>query len=720
MAMMAPKTGNTFDFITDIRSRDIIMPTVLVGILGLMIVPLPTLMLDVLLAINVTLSLLILLTAIQVKRPLELSVFPSLLLVTTLFRLALNVSTTRLILLSGDKGTNAAGEIVETFGSFVVGGSYIVGIVVFLILTLINFVVITKGSGRIAEVGARFTLDALPGKQLSIDSDLASGLITQDEAKLKRSELSRETDFYGAMDGASKFVRGDAIAGLIITFINILGGLVIGYLQKDMTLADAAATYTVLTIGDGLVSQIPALLISTSAGVVVTRAADSADLGMQLMKQIFSNSKVLVAGSVIVVGLALIPGMPSTVFLLLSGCLLWLAKKAPDMVFDDDEDEDADGVKGAAGLVGQPGEESEIELLLPVEQLELEVGYGLLTLVDTREGGEVVSRINGLRQNFARELGIILPPVHIKDNLELGPGEYRLMIHGVETARGDIMSDRLLAMDPGDVRDTIKGIKTVEPAFGLPAIWIRPADRAKAELAGYTVVEPAAVMITHLSELLGKHSHNLLGREELQQLLDVVARRRPRIVDELIPNILSYAEVLSVLRGLLEERVSIRHLASIIECLAEVTRYGKTIPFLIDQVRLRLGGGIVQELQGDDGRLHVAILSSPTEDTLRPLVVRNESDVNLAPDLNTAQNLLIQLQEAVKNLHEQGYPAVILAPTDLRYPLWKFVNRFLGQGHVLAQNELPSNTDIVTEYTVSLPMTPAPQGAAVFSADSQQ
>ncbi len=683
--------------------RDLLMPLILVGILGLMVVPLPTVVLDVLLAVNISVGVVILLTAIQVQRPLDFSVFPSLLLVTTLFRLALNVSTTRLILLDGDKGTEASGQIVETFGLFVVGGSYVVGIVIFLILTLINFIVITRGSGRIAEVSARFTLDALPGKQMSIDSDLAAGLVDQATARRRRDELARETDFYGAMDGASRFVRGDAIAGIVITAINIVGGLVIGTLQMDLTLADAATTYTVLTIGDGLVSQIPAILISTAAGVVVTRAADDSDLGRQVVKQLLRQKKVLMAAALIVAAFALIPGMPTVTVLGIAGALAWTAQRAFAMPEDEDEGAAPGATPGAPGTTprpGTPGGEGEIERLLPVETLELEVGYGLVPLVDSREGGEVIRRINRLRQNFARDLGIILPPVHIKDNLELAPGEYRLLVHTVEEARGTVMPDRLLAMDPGDARERLEGIETTEPAFGLPALWIRARDRARAEIAGYTVVEPAAVIITHLSEVLQREAHKLIGREELQQLLDVVARRRPRVVDELVPAVLTHAEVLAVLRMLLRERVSIRDLGSVLEALSEASRYGKAIPFLTDQVRQRLGPAIVQSLLSPDNKLHVALLAAQTEDLLRGAVVRNEADVNLAPDLGTAQALLAQLQEATARLHDLGYAAVILAPADLRFPLWRFANRFLSQVQVLAQAELPPRIEVATEHTI--------------------
>ena len=714
MAATVPVSGDQAGMLKSINRKDLIMPFVLVGILGLMIVPLPTLAVDLLLTINITMSLLLLLTGVNVQRPLDISVFPSLLLVTTLFRLALNVSTTRLILLNGQQGTTAAGDIVEVFGSFVVCGSYVVGIVVFLVLTLINFIVITRGSGRIAEVSARFTLDALPGKQMSIDSDLAAGLIDQEEARARRLEVSRETDFHGAMDGASKFVRGDAIAGLVITGINIIGGLIIGVAQQDMSVGEAAETYTVLTIGDGLVSQIPALLISTASGIIVTRTADAGDLGSQVIKQVFMDPRVLIASAFILVALSAVPGMPFFMFILLAAALVWLARTAESRKEEFEAETDDSGGPGGAPE-GGPEDGESIESVLPVETLELEVGYGLLPLVDTREGGEVVGRIERLRKNFAREMGIILPPVHIKDNLELAPSEYRLLIHGVEAAKGSVMSDRLLAMDPGDVRDPVPGIETVEPAFGLPALWVRTGDKARAELAGYTVVEPAAVIITHISEILQRDCEQLIGREELQQLLDVVARRRPRIVDELIPNVLTHAHVLAVLKALLAERVSVRDLPSILEALADASRYGKAVPFLVDQVRERMGGALVQALTGPDDQLHVAMLDAATEDALRPFVVRNEAEVNLAPDLPTAQGLLAQLQSAVTRLHDLGYPAVIIAPTDLRYPLWRFATRFINQVHVLGQNELPPRVKVATEFTVSTARRAPRRGPATMA-----
>ena len=548
------------------------MPIAIIGILALMILPLPPILLDILIAINITIAILMVMTSIQVKDALEFSVFPSLLLMTTLFRLALNVASTRLILLDGGSGAEAAGEIIQTFGIFIIGGNYAVGIVVFLILTLINFIVITKGAGRIAEVTARFTLDSLPGKQMSIDSDLASGLIDQDEAKQRRTNLARETDFYGAMDGASKFVRGDAIAGLVITAINLIGGLFVGMVQLDLAFGDAASAYTLLTIGDALVSQVPALLISTASGMVITRVSDERELGAQVGGQMLTNPRVLVASAGIVGALALVPNMPLTPFAIIIGGLAFAARSKPS------SEPGKEGEKPKAKKAKKElSEDEQLQQMLPVEMLELEVGYALVKLVDNREGGEIVKRISGLRRNFAKDMGIILPPVHVRDNLELKPGEYRLLIQGVEMARGVVMPDRVMAMDPGDAREQLEGIKTTEPAFGLPALWIRSAQKTKAEVAGYTVVEPATVVVTHISDVLSREAYQLVDRDGLQRLLEVVAARSPKIVEELIPESSPTPRCLAI-RTLLKEGVGVRDMRAILEALTEAAPGARIFP----------------------------------------------------------------------------------------------------------------------------------------------
>lgn len=705
MATSIPQTPPPRGPFGGVRRSDLALPLGLVGILGLMILTLPALVLDLLLAINITISLVILLTAVNIRRALDFSVFPSLLLISTLFRLALNISSTRLILLDGAGGTEAAGDIIDTFGTFVVGGSYVVGIVVFLIITLINFIVITKGSSRIAEVSARFTLDALPGKQMSIDSDLASGLISQDEARRRRTDLANETDFYGAMDGASKFVRGDAIAGLVITAINIVGGLVIGVAQEGMSVSSAAETYTILTIGDGLVSQIPTLLISTAAGIVVTRSADSEDLTGTLGTQIFRSRRVLVASALVLGTLVLVPGMPILPFLALITLLLFLARNAPPIPRPDAPEAPPGEPPPGEGPDGPISEEEELARIIPVEDLELQVGYSLVPLLDAREGGDLVNRIAGLRRNFARDLGIILPPVHLRDNLDLSPGEYRLYLHGVELASGMVMADRLMAMDPGDAREPIEaiggGIDTTEPAFGLPASWIRAAHRARAELAGYTVVEPVVIIVTHLSEALQREADKLLDRQGLDRLLDIVAERRPKVVDELLPGVLTHAELLSVLRALLRERVGIRDLQLILETIAEIAPRSRATSVLVKHVRRRLGPSITQSLTTDDV-LHTVILDAASEDTLRGVLVRGDDEDLISPDLATAQRLVGQLSRGAQTLAELGYPPVLLAPSDLRYPLWRFGHRFVPQLTVLANDELPSRVTVRTEMTLSI------------------
>ncbi|MFT7623409.1 MAG: flagellar biosynthesis protein FlhA [Myxococcota bacterium] len=685
-------------------SQDSLVPLLVVGMLGLMILPLPSIILDLLLAVNITVALAIMLTAMHVRQPLDFSVFPALLLVTTLFRLGLNVSSTRLILLEGHNGSSAAGKVIQTFGEFVVGGNYVVGLVIFLILIIINFVVITKGAGRIAEVGARFTLDALPGKQMSIDSDLASGVLTQEEARAKRTQLTGEADFYGAMDGANKFVRGDAIAGLIITGINIVGGLVIGTVDAGLSLSDAATFYTVLTIGDGLVSQIPSLIIATAAGLVVTRAADGHSMGSQMVAQTLGNKKVLGATAGVVATMSLIPGLPVVPFLGLSAGLLWLRRTTPEP----GEETSADGKAGAgANASGGPAEEKmteeeELQESLVVEPLVLEVGFSLVPLVTRDRGGELLDRIVGLRKRFAKELGILIPPVHLRDSLDIGGGDYRLLLHSVEVASGTVMTDRMMAMNPGNISDEIDGIAAVDPAFGIPAMWITRADVEEAEIYGYTVVEPAAVIATHLSELFREHAAELVGRQELMELIDVVARRHPKLVDELIPNILGYGEVHAVIRNLLSEGVSIRDLRTILEALADGARTSKAAVTLTEAVRRRIGPSIAQHVKEADGKVYAALLDPRCEEALRNCVVTSEHDTALAPDLGTAQSLLGGVQKAVEALGIQGHRPLLVAPADLRYPLWKFVNRFLPQVTVVSQQELPSRMEVQALTTVSL------------------
>ena len=670
-------------------SKDVVLPISVVSVLGLMILPVPSIVLDLLLAVNITAALAIMLTSMHIEKPLDFSVFPSLLLVTTLLRLGLNVSSTRLIMLEGHNGTGAAGKVIETFGNFVVGGNYVVGAVVFLILIIINFIVITKGSGRIAEVSARFTLDALPGRQMSIDSDMAAGLITQEQARNRRESLARETDFYGAMDGANKFVRGDAIAGLVITLINIIGGLVVGVAQAGLSFSEAARTYTVLTIGDGLVSQIPSLIIATAAGLVVTRSSKGKGLGTEVLGQTFGNRRVLGATAAVLGAMSFIPGLPMVPFLGLAGALMYARRKVPA----------ADAASKAADSADSQTEtprteEEEIQDMLPVEPLTLEVGYSLVSMV-TRDkgGGELLDRIIGLRKRFAKDLGVVIPQVNLRDSLELSGDAYRVLVHGVEVAKGEVMSGHLLAMDPGGA-EPIDGVETHDPAFGIAAKWISNSQRDRAEMYGYTVVEPPAVIATHLSEIFREHASDLVGRQELQELIDVVARRYPKVVDDLIPGVIGYADIHAVIRNLLSEGVSIRDLRSILEAMGDAARVSKSPIHLTEAVRQRIGPAIAQSLTEADGKLYAALLDPNTEATLRRCIQRSETDVSLAPDLATAQALLQGVQQAVERLGLSGRRPVLVAPADLRYALRAFVARFLPQVVVVSQQELPARLEL--------------------------
>jgi flagellar biosynthesis protein FlhA len=577
----------------------------LVGILMMMIMPLPSLLMDVLIGANIAIAMMIIMTAVFTKKPLDFSIFPSLLLITALFRLSLNIATTRLILLKGHEGTQSAGEIINTFGNFVVGGNFAVGVVVFIILVIINFMVITKGSGRIAEVAARFTLDAMPGKQMAIDADLNAGLVNEAEAKIRRKEVTQEADFYGAMDGASKFVRGDAIAGILITIINIVGGLFIGTIQNDLSLSDAASIYSLLTIGDGLVSQIPALIISTSAGVIVTRAATGKEMGTELSVQLTGNSKAMYLVAIVLFFFGLIPGMPFLVFCCLSGAIAFFGSKNSSTKTEEKKQEIAkvEQAMEQDQMAAAPSESEKIEAMLPIDLLELEVGYSLIPLVDVSQGGELLDRIQAIRRQFAGNLGMIVPPIHIRDNLQLDASDYRLMMKGIEVAKGSLTMGYYMAMNPGDVIEEIEGIDTVEPAFGLPAKWIPEDDRDQAEAMGYTVVDCATVVATHISEVVKRNAADLLGRPELQRLLDILSKNNQALIEELIPEKLSLAEVLAVCKNLLREQVSIRDLRSVLETLADNAASIRNIEILTELTRQNLSYLITSKYKHFDGKL---------------------------------------------------------------------------------------------------------------------
>jgi flagellar biosynthesis protein FlhA len=669
------------------------LPIVLICVLLAMILPMPAMLIDAALTISIGFSLLVFLAAVYIESPLSISTFPSLLLVSTLARLSINVATTRIILLRGHEGADAAGHVVQTFGEFVVGGNYVVGVIVFLVLVIINFVVITKGSGRIAEVGARFILDAMPGKQMAIDADLSSGLIGESEARKRRKMIQDEADFYGAMDGASKFVRGDAIAGLLITAINIIGGFVIGITQGDLTVADAAATYTILTVGDGLVSQLPALLISTAAGIVVTQSNSEGRLGPLMGKQLFGRKRALQVAGGVLCGLAFVPGMPAIPFVLLGGTLYFVSRR-PEALAPQEEEP----LPEASPL----SERERLAALLPVDLLELEVGYELVPLVDVSQGGELTERIAGLRRNLVSELGVILPPIHVRDNLRLKPRQYRVLLSGNDIGNGEVRPGRLMAIDPGGGSKTLKGERTTEPAFGLPAWWIDPANRTTAEIEGYTVVDPATVMVTHITELVRSHAHELLGRAEAQELFDVLARSHPRLVEELIPGVLQATEVIRVLRQLLRESVSIRDLRTVFEVLAEFAPRTKDADQLTEFVRHRLSRTITGRFLSDDGRVFGLVADMGFENE-----IRQSSGGSTMPILHLDPRLGRRLLESVERLAPEfsrsTAPPLLICSPDVRRGISDFIRPRVPGLSVVSYAEIAQGTEIVPLGVVGLP-----------------
>jgi len=664
------------------------VPVILVGIVLLMVVPLPAMVLDLLLATSIGLSIALLLISIHIEKPLDLSVFPSILLFITLFRLALNVASTRLILLDGAEGPGAAGMVIKAFGELVIHGNYVVGVTIFVLLVIINFVVITKGSGRIAEVSARFTLDAMPGKQMSLDADLAAGAITQEQAKQRRREIEQESDFFGAMDGSSKFVRGDAIAGLLMTGINVGVGFVVGVMQRGMSPADAAKTYTILTVGDGLVAQIPALLVSTAAGVVVTRVAAGTALAPALVSQLSARSGALWATAGILGVIGVLPGMPLLPFATLAGLAAFVARfgKANPIVTTTAPGT-PDGGPGAA----VPSERDKLEELLPVDLLELEVGFDLVALVDPNKGGSLVERVSAIRKNLASELGIIMPSVHIRDSLRLAPSAYRLLVSGNEIGRGELRVGRFLAMDPSGSLPAIAGERVAEPAFGLPAHWVTAADRERVEGLGYTVVDAATVAATHLTELLRAVAPELLGRREAQELLDILARREPRLVDELMPNILTLGEVIQVLRQLLRESIPIRDLRSILETLADAGRETKDPLELTERVRRRLARAISARFKDDGGRIAALVLDPRAEEAFR----------SGGPDASSAQRVLSSLDGAARAFAGISAPPVLLCAPDVRRSVAEFLHRRIPGLAVLSFREVDPKATVRTLGVVS-------------------
>ncbi|MFV0436165.1 MAG: flagellar biosynthesis protein FlhA [Desulfopila sp.] len=683
--------------IQQLAGRSDVMAAVgLVAILMVMIIPLPSIILDIFLATNITAALLILVISLYAVKAVEFSIFPSVLLTATLFRLALNVASTRLILLHGDEGPAAAGSVIQSFGQFVVGGNYVVGIVIFAILVLINFMVITKGAGRVAEVAARFTLDAMPGKQMAIDADLNAGLIDEAEARKRRTEIAAESAFHGAMDGASKFVKGDAVAGIIITLINIGAGFIIGVLQKGMPMAEAAQTYTILTVGDGLVGQIPALIISTAAGMLVTRAAGDKDFGSDLKAQFTKNSIAIWVAATIALAFALIPGLPFFPFL-----LMFISLSALAFTLDKKEKiAQAEKEKKAISAPPEVKPETNYEEMLHVELLQLEVGYGLIPFVDSSQDGELLTRIQSIRKQFATNNGFIVPPVHIKDNLQLAPNNYSLALKGVNIAQAEILPGHYMAMDPGMVTETIKGIATTEPAFGLPAIWITADKKDRAQLAGYTVVDCTTVMATHISEIIKQHAHELIGRQEVQGLLDNLAKHYPKLVEELVPGVLSLSTIMRVIQNLLKEGISIRDLRTILETMADWAPATQDTDVLTEYVRHALARTISNQL-AIDGVIPLITLSKEVEDTIQTSVQHRETGSFLAINPQTAQKILDSIGRAIPLFEGGNRPALLAAP-QIRPHVRSLTERYYPALAVISHNEITPNLKVRSLGTVTL------------------
>ena len=681
--------------ISDLAGRnDAAMAVGVIGILLIMILPLPTLVLDILLSFNITISILILLISMYTLKPLEFSVFPTILLVTTLFRLSLNVASTRLVLLNGNEGVGAAGQVIKSFGYFVIGGNYFVGVVVFTILVVINFVVITKGAGRIAEVAARFTLDAMPGKQMSIDADLNAGLINETEARERRLNIAHEAEFYGAMDGSSKFVRGEAVAGMVIMFVNIIGGFLIGIMQHKMTLIESARTYTLLSIGDGLVSQIPALIVSTAAGIVTTRSASDSTLGEGISKQLLTNSKALGATAMILTLLGLVPGLPHIPFLILGS----LAGAASYMGLQKKETDS----KAIEMEKTSERQEVKIESLLPLDVLELQVGYGLIPLIDTTQDGELLERVKSIRRQFASEMGIIVPSIHISDNLQFKPGQYSIIIKGAEVASGDLLLGHYLALNSGTIQGKIDGIPTKEPAFGLPGMWITEREKERAQLAGYTVVDLSSVIATHLTEVIRAHAQELLGRQEVQTLLENVSKSKPKVVEELIPGLLSLGAVVKVLQNLLREQVPIRDMVTIIETLADYATMTKDPDILTEYVRQSLSRIITKKYQTSQGDIPLMLLDQKIEEIIEGSIQHTPQGSYLALEPGVAQQVLNRLAQAVITFTQKNYHPIILCSPVIRSHLRKLLERYMPNLVVLSHKEISPNVKIQSLDVVSI------------------
>lgn len=669
-------------------SKAFAAPLIIVMLLAMMMLPLPPVVLDMLFSFNIALSILVLLISLYTSKPLDFIAFPTVLLVTTMLRLSLNVASTRVVLTEGHTGPAAAGKVIESFGHFLIGGNYAVGIVVFVILTIINFTVVTKGAGRIAEVGARFTLDAMPGKQMAIDADLNAGLIGEAEARRRRTEIAQEAEFYGAMDGASKYVRGDAVAGIMVTIINIAGGLIVGMAQHDMALGAAIKNYTLLAIGDGLVAQIPSLIISTAAGVVVSRVANEQDTGGQLVNQLFSNPKVIYITAAIIGGMGLIPGMPHFAFLILAAALGGIAYLVAERV-----KAAAVPVEESAPVAITEGDEASWEDIVPVDVLGLEVGYRLIPLVDKAQGGELLKRIKGLRKKFTQEVGFLSPSVHIRDNLELKPSAYRITLKGVEIGSGESHNGQFLAINPGMVAGTLPGPATTDPAFGLPAVWVESTMREHAQSLGYTVVDAGTVIATHLNHLITSHAAELLGRQEVQLLLDHLSKEAPKLTEDLVPKLLQLSVIQKVLQNLLIEGVHIRDMRTIIETLSEHASHTQDPNELTALVRVQLGRAIVQQLFPVGNELSVIALDQGLERILMQALQTNSTGVT-AIEPGLAETIATQAERATRQQEQIGMTPVLLVPAPLRALLARFLRRAIPQLRVLSHDELPDSKTI--------------------------
>jgi flagellar biosynthesis protein FlhA len=697
--------GDVRSNLVGLRHGNLGIPLLLLVMLGMVMLPVPPFLLDVLFTFSIALSIVVLLVSIYALRPLDFAVFPTILLAATLLRLALNVASTRVVLLHGHDGHGAAGQVIQAFGEVVIGGNYVVGIVVFAILMIINFVVVTKGAGRISEVSARFTLDAMPGKQMAIDADLNAGIIDQAEAKRRRTEVAQEADFYGSMDGASKFVRGDAVAGLLILFINLIGGIAIGVLQHGLPFAEAGKVYTLLTIGDGLVAQIPSLLLSTAAAVMVTRVSSAEDMGAQVNRQMFASPKALAVAAAILIAMGLVPGMPHFSFISLglvaAGGAYWIAHKNRRVK----EAEVKEVQRQQEQLPAQKAQEVK-ELgwddVTPVDMVGLEVGYRLIPLVDRNQGGQLLARIKGVRKKLSQEMGFLMPSVHIRDNLDLAPNAYRLTLMGVSVAEAEVYPDRELAINPGQVFGPLNGISAKDPAFGLEAVWIDPGQRDQAQSLGYTVVDASTVVATHLNQILHKHAHELLGHEEVQQLMQLLAKSSPKLAEELVPGLVSLSTLLKVLQALLQEQVPVRDIRTIAEAIANVAPKSQDPAAMVAAVRVSLARAIVQSIVGLDLELPVITLEPRLEQILLNSLQKagqgGEDGILLEPGM--ADKLQRSLVEAAQRQEMLGKPVILLVAGPIRAMLSRFARLAVPSIHVLAYQEIPDNKQVTIVATV--------------------